>query len=89
MDGLGDKTVHYIAFDKKGNCWVGHSVDGVSMFDGKKWHHFLNGSWIRGLVVDSKDTVWIGSSGPGIRKFNGTDWISVSKESKEKDEPTL
>jgi hypothetical protein len=39
-DGLPDRTAYALAIDDVGRVWVGHLRNGVSVFDGHRWHNY-------------------------------------------------
>ena len=69
--------VRAIAFDSKGNAWIGTFDEGIIRYNKKEtvWYHAANSAIPEGftvfdMVVDRQDNVWIGGS-DGLLKFDG------------------
>ncbi|MCE6988508.1 two-component regulator propeller domain-containing protein [Dyadobacter sp. CY323] len=73
---LRDYFITSIAFDKKGNAWLGTLEQGLIKYDGKTAKIFdssnsvITGAAIRDIEVDKADNVWIGSD--DLLKYDGT-----------------
>lgn len=78
-NSIGKGSVRAIHIDKRGQYWVGTSVDGVSVFDGVNdyFMHYrhtdepgsLSSNNINSINEDSKGNIWICSQG-GINLFD-------------------
>lgn len=76
---LDGNFVTSIAFDSKGNAWIGTFQQGLVMYNSKKTLVFNStnsvlpeNSVINDIKVDSKDNVWIGCE--GLLKFDGANF---------------
>ena len=77
LDGY---IVRTIAFDSKGNAWIGTFNQGLIRYNGKKTivYNSDNSTLSKGIViwdvaVDKNDNVWIGESS-GLWKFDGKEF---------------
>jgi ligand-binding sensor domain-containing protein len=73
LDGY---VVNSIAFDSKGNAWIGTQGEGVIRYNEKETtvynssnSNLPKGIWIWDIAVDKKDNVWIASD--GVWKYDG------------------
>jgi ligand-binding sensor domain-containing protein len=80
-DGLLSNLVYSAAVDQDNNIWFGcKNPNGVSMFDGRKFHNFtsdnsgLNSGHIWDIEVDNNNNLWFATAGNGLSKFDGTSW---------------
>ncbi|MCF0053200.1 hypothetical protein LXM25_24230 [Dyadobacter sp. LJ53] len=73
---LKDYFITSIAFDKKGNAWLGTLQQGLIKYDGVTAKIFdssnsiLTGAAIRDIEIDKTDNVWIGSD--NLIKYDGS-----------------
>lgn len=72
-----------IAFDKKGNTWLGTWSNGVLKYDGIQTTRFDLSNGFPGydgnaIYLDKTDTLWFGSE-RGISKYDGNRWIDYSQ----------
>ena len=74
---LNGYVVNSIAFDSKGDAWIGTQGKGLIRYNQKKTEIFNADNsplpkdfWIWDVAVDKKDNVWIGSN-DGVWRFDG------------------
>jgi ligand-binding sensor domain-containing protein len=84
-DGLLSNLVYSAAVDHNNNIWFGcKNPNGVSMFDGKKWHSFtsdnsgLSTGHIWDIEVDKDNNLWFATAGGGLCKFDGAAWCTFT-----------
>jgi ligand-binding sensor domain-containing protein len=72
-----------IAFDKKGNTWIGTFKQGLIKYNSKETIIYnssnsiiSNSSVIYDIAVDSKDNIWIGSE--GLIKYDGNNFTNYN-----------
>jgi len=80
QNSLISNYVTAIATDKNGIVWIG-TKDGISVFDGCKWHNFtindgLIDNHIRSVIIDENGIKWFGSV-KGISRFDGNNWTNL------------
>jgi len=76
LDGY---VVRAIAFDSKGNAWIGTQKQGLIRYNENETVIFNSENsvlpkdfWIRDIVVDKNDNIWIGSD--GLWKYDGKEF---------------
>ncbi|HKI46636.1 MAG TPA: two-component regulator propeller domain-containing protein [Balneolales bacterium] len=76
-----------VAFDSKGNLWIGLSDGGVLKYDGQNFTVFdttnsnLPSDRVRALAVDQNDNIWVGTQPDyykhkygGLAEYDGQSW---------------
>jgi len=83
LDGY---VVNSIAFDSKGNAWIGTQGKGLIQYNKQKTivYDYRNSElpkdlWIWDIAVDKNDNVWIGAS-DGVWKYDGKDFIRYNSQ---------
>jgi len=83
LDGY---VVNAIAFDSKGNAWIGTQGNGLIRYNGKETEIFTSKNsvlpenfTIWDIAVDKKDNVWIGATG-GIWKYDGNEFTLYNSQ---------
>ncbi len=76
--------VSTIAFDGKGNKWIGSLDSGLVKFDGKTWTNLtskINQVGVLALATLNND-LWVATgNGGGLQKFDGSTWTNVAPNS--------
>lgn len=74
-DGLPDRTIHALHFDKKGRLWFASQKGDIGFFEREKitvlsTANGLPGAIIRSLAEDANGLLWAGSAGRGVGHAN-------------------
>ncbi len=84
---LPHDSVNAIAFDSKGNAWIG-TVAGLAKFDGSNWVIYntsnsdLPDNHISSILIDKQDNIWIGTKEGGVAVYNEAG-VKLDAENKE------
>ena len=89
LDGEASTTyeleeVRTIAFDERGRAWIGTAESGLSVFDGRSWITYEDGSSgladnrVNTIAFDTRGRAWIGTEGEGLQVFDGESWASYN-----------
>lgn len=76
------KLINSILIGLDGKIWVGTDGDGILMYDGSKWHQYIETRKQQqilltyGLTLDKKGDIWAGTW-EGAAKYNGETWDLV------------
>ncbi len=77
-DGICGEDLSCVFVDSKNRKWFGSKSNGASMYDGKIWTNYRQGSqignnFVNSFTEDAKGNIWIGTDN-GFSLFDGKDW---------------
>ncbi|WP_375561510.1 two-component regulator propeller domain-containing protein [Bernardetia sp. OM2101] len=94
-EGLVSNVIWTLYKDKKGDLWFGSNDNGLSRYDGTKFHSLTKNEGLphnrpAAITEDEDGNLWFGSIGGGIFKYDGKDFkVYTTKEGISSDNPYL
>jgi ligand-binding sensor domain-containing protein/class 3 adenylate cyclase len=79
-DGLSDDNIQTLVEDNSGNIWIGTFRNGISVYDGNSFTHYLeNVEIISSTATEKSGCLWFGTTGNEVFKYDGTDFTKYSE----------
>lgn len=82
--GIGSDYVYQLYADKRQRIWMATDGAGVSMYDGKEYHHWDSAQGMRYKVIytiseDAKGNIWAATLDDGLIVYDGTTWRNIGE----------